>query len=62
MTEMTTLGAVYGYQQSSDACCAVPHRVHIAVEFCYAPLLVPLQVFAAEADLGHRRVPQNLKN
>jgi hypothetical protein len=50
MMEMIALGVVYYHQKSSNARCAAQHRVRIAVEFCFAPLLVPLQVFAAEAD------------
>ena len=50
MMEMIALGVVYYHQQSSDARCAAQHRVRIAVEFCYVPLLAPPQVFAAEAD------------
>jgi len=50
MMEMTALDVVYWYHQSSDARCAAQHSVRIEVEFCYVPLLVPPQVFAAEAD------------
>ena len=41
---------------------ALRNSVHIAVEFCYAPLFAPLQVFAAEAERERRQVPQSLKS
>lgn len=50
MMKVTALGVV----KSSDACRCT---AHMAVEFRYAPILEPPQVFASE----RRRVPQSLK-